>query len=118
MNEKFGLSGQRFGKLCVISGSMYVRNGKAGWTCICDCGKKKDIRADALKSGRTRSCGRCKKSTETINMIPAQIREICQQSEDAGMSFGEYVAMQYAMYNSGRRNNIEKSHNRRNDKKA
>lgn len=47
--------GSRFGRLVVLS---EYKSGK--WPmcrCLCDCGKKIDVRAYSLKSGNTRSCG-------------------------------------------------------------
>ena len=50
------LTGQRFGKLVVISReSRYNRN--ATWRCLCDCGKETVVRGDVLKRGTTQSCG-------------------------------------------------------------
>ena len=57
-NEKrlIDLTGQRFGKLVVISReSKYHRN--ATWRCICDCGKETVVRGDVLCRGTTQSCG-------------------------------------------------------------
>lgn len=57
------LSGEKFGKLTVLCDSGKRRKGSGGviWTCLCECGQKKDIRQDALLSGATISCG-CLKS--------------------------------------------------------
>ena len=60
MSARIDLTGKRYGKLVVVSES--ETNGykkKTKWLCKCDCGKYKDIRADALKSkvNPTRSCG-------------------------------------------------------------
>jgi hypothetical protein len=39
-----------------------VRSGKKPtWLCQCDCGNKKEIRSDALRSGATKSCGCAKR---------------------------------------------------------
>lgn len=53
------LIGQRFGRLTVIERDFNVKNKKLGafWRCKCDCGNEKTIRASALKSGATQSCG-------------------------------------------------------------
>jgi hypothetical protein len=55
------LTGRRFNKLTVLS-LQAVQYGKARrWTykatCICDCGRQKDVFAYALLQGRTGSCG-------------------------------------------------------------
>ena len=50
------LTGQRFGRLVVISReSQYRRN--AQWRCLCDCGKETVVRGDVLCRGTTQSCG-------------------------------------------------------------
>lgn len=50
------LSGQRFGRLLVVSRSSYNRNG-AYWNCRCDCGRIKLAYGTSLRSGDVRSCG-------------------------------------------------------------
>lgn len=48
-------TGKKFGRLTALS---FVRKGPTSfWRCRCDCGNAKDIRAQWLKNGRTRSCG-------------------------------------------------------------
>lgn len=65
MGALIDLTGQRFGHLKVIqrgenkiypSGAIVVK-----WVCICDCGKVTLVTAEALRKGRTRSCG-CSRS--------------------------------------------------------
>ena len=55
------LTGQRFGRLTVISRDEdYIYQSKqryARWKCKCDCGKIVTVRADSLKIGKTQSCG-------------------------------------------------------------
>lgn len=53
------LKGKRFGRLTVVA-STFLRepaNKSAIWKCKCDCGKITYVNSDALKSGRTKSCG-------------------------------------------------------------
>lgn len=60
-------TGNRYGKLVVMKmGNDYIytkKNGKIQsqirWICQCDCGKVKSIFASSLRSGGTKSCGRC-----------------------------------------------------------
>lgn len=52
MGKFVDLSGKRFGRLVVLE---YL--GYSKWRCVCDCGKEKHVKGDALKSGRTVSCG-------------------------------------------------------------
>jgi hypothetical protein len=57
------LSGNRYGKLIAIESAK--KGKRPAWLCKCDCGNKKVIREDALKSGNTKSCG-CAGSREWI----------------------------------------------------
>ena len=56
------LSGQRFGRLIVISraGTHIPSGGKgksATWNCVCDCGKTTVVDGAYLRTGQTKSCG-------------------------------------------------------------
>lgn len=57
LKEKEDLSGQRFGKLLVLGFSHKRDSTRFYWKCRCDCGKEVIKRADALRSGKTISCG-------------------------------------------------------------
>lgn len=61
------LTGKRFGRLTVIG---VEDNGKRHtyYACQCDCGNVKVIRADALISGATKSCGCIKKGQDKTNL--------------------------------------------------
>ncbi len=50
------LTGQKFGRLTVISRHMTESRG-VFWNCICDCGKEKIVNSGHLKNGHTKSCG-------------------------------------------------------------
>lgn len=49
------LTGQRFGRLTVLSRSAHP--GRVHWCCACGCGQEVAVRANHLKSGHTTSCG-------------------------------------------------------------
>lgn len=49
------LSGQKFGRLMVISVAEHKRRLK--YNCVCDCGKNVVVKAYHLTSGKTKSCG-------------------------------------------------------------
>lgn len=54
------LTGQRFGRLVVLRKSEGNRpndKGRIFWECQCDCGNQVSVRAGALTSGNTKSCG-------------------------------------------------------------
>jgi hypothetical protein len=50
------LTGQIFGRLKVLSFAKRKSN-HTFWECICECGIKRMVRADHLKSGKTKACG-------------------------------------------------------------
>jgi hypothetical protein len=50
------LTGQRFGRLCVM-GPAGKKGKRSFWTCLCDCGKSKDVDGVQLSIGQTKSCG-------------------------------------------------------------
>ena len=49
-------NGERFFKLKVLN-FVYVKKGKRYYSCLCDCGKIKNVRGVSLVSGNTKSCG-------------------------------------------------------------
>lgn len=51
------LTGQRFGRLTVLSESEPYPNGDLRWVCRCDCGTSKLIAGRAIRRGKTVSCG-------------------------------------------------------------
>lgn len=64
MGKFIDLTGERFGKLVVTyrDTDIICSNGnhRVVWHCKCDCGNEISTRRDALVSGRTTSCGKCK----------------------------------------------------------
>lgn len=56
MAKRIDVTGKKFGKLTVLSPAP-TRKGHARWICRCDCGRQHETRYDALKSGKTKSCG-------------------------------------------------------------
>ena len=62
------LTGQRFGKLTVLSKDENNHNTKKGivWKCRCDCGKIVSVSSGNLRSGITRSCGCLKHNNEKV----------------------------------------------------
>jgi len=61
------LTGQRFGKLLVISRTK-IKGKDVKWDCVCDCGNKTIAHSGGLKNGSRKSCG-CliKYSDETLS---------------------------------------------------
>lgn len=67
------ITGQKFGKLTVISFSRDVKSGnryRKYWNCICECGNHKEVRLDSLTSGNVKSCGCLHKEISYKNLTP------------------------------------------------
>ena len=58
------LTGQKFGKLTVLSYSHSDKNHFAYYLCKCECGNTKIVRASNLISGDTKTCGCYNKTTK------------------------------------------------------
>lgn len=64
------LTGQRFGYLTAVR---YL--GKSKWECRCDCGKVSHVKADNLKSGNSKSCGKCRRDSSKRGVMPESVRQ-------------------------------------------
>jgi len=51
------ITGQRFGRLTVVSRLPNSKDRRTRWKCVCDCGNQTIARGEALKCAHTRSCG-------------------------------------------------------------
>jgi len=98
-NQSYDITGQRFGKLIVLSKGESKGSGRTAWNCKCDCGNEKIIRGDTLKSGYTKSCGKCHRSKNAMKglflMVPVPIGEVCRAAKMSNLTFGQYVAEEY-----------------------
>lgn len=56
MNNLVNLTGQKFGRLTVLSRAEN-RGKQVCWLCRCSCGKEKIVSGNNLKAGHVRSCG-------------------------------------------------------------
>ena len=99
-NYGYDITGQRFGKLVVLGKGESKGPGRTTWNCICDCGNQKTIRGDALKGGYTKSCGHCLHNEKTAKsflvMVPVSIKKVKKEADSQHISFGQYVAREYA----------------------
>lgn len=57
MGRLIDLTGQRFGRLTVVSRAENDKNKTPRWRCLCDCGKETVVLGHLLRNGNTRSCG-------------------------------------------------------------
>ncbi len=77
--------GQRFGNLTVIS-----EDGSEKRLCECDCGTKKKIRIDTMKSGKVKTCGLCHKGNHRFISV-------------LGNRYGDLVVIEEHQKNRNRR---------------
>lgn len=67
MNKRKDLTGQRFGRLVVLSYDHDDRYYNTYWRCLCDCGNEVIVRLNHLTSGITNSCGCYKREISTTH---------------------------------------------------
>lgn len=79
MNIKIGDKIERWTVLERIS-----RNSRAYYLCECECGTKKEVRADHLKAGKSKSCGCLQKEIVSKNGV----------IDLTGQQFGEWKVLQ------------------------
>lgn len=80
------LKGQKFGYWTVVErAENHPATRSAQWLCECECGTKKIIRASALKSGKSKSCGCHKNDYNKIH--GGTIHKICRYIEREGSDY-------------------------------
>ena len=57
MGKVIDLTGQKFGRLTVVSKAENDKHGKALWICVCECGRTSTSIGSDLRRGHTISCG-------------------------------------------------------------
>lgn len=96
------LTGQKFGRLTVVSCGENTNGGKSRWICDCDCGKRKEksVTRNDLVTGKVKSCGCLYKDSnkgrnvthgktgKRLYRIWLSMRQRCNYS--AGKSFKNY----------------------------
>lgn len=85
MPKKENLINQQFNRLTVIQEAP-SKNKKTYWKCKCICGNIVEVRADALKSGKVKSCG-CLNTETRSKLGKSHIQDITNQK------FGKLTAL-------------------------
>lgn len=67
MSKLIDLTGQRFGRLAVLSRAENTVHRKTRWLCNCDCGNTKIVTGVELRKGDTKSCGCLRKEVSSKN---------------------------------------------------
>jgi len=65
MGKFINLTGERYGKLLVLSRAANTNGHRTTWLCECDCGEKINVLGEKLKYGSFDSCG-CTKSLSRV----------------------------------------------------
>jgi len=71
---RYNLSGQRFGKLLVLSLARCKKTLRTAWLCKCDCGTEKVILSQNLRGKKTSSCG-CGNGLATSERLEKKLRK-------------------------------------------
>ena len=94
MSKFKDLTGQRFGKLMVVSrADDYIKpNGNKiiQWRCVCDCGNEVVVRGEYLRSGQTKSCG-CLTSENLVGMKFGRLTVMDRESPKSKKAKGLWV---------------------------
>ena len=99
------LTGERFGRLVVLSYSHADTHYNHYWNTVCDCGNMQAIYSGHLKSGHTRSCGclkieevsdSCKKRIGPLN--PRWNNNLTDEERRIKRNFPEYKEWRTAVY--------------------
>ena len=94
MSKFKDLTGQRFGKLIVVSrADDYIKpNGNKiiQWRCMCDCGNEVVVRGEYLRSGDTKSCG-CLTSENLVGMKFGRLTVMDRESPKSKKAKGLWV---------------------------
>lgn len=83
------ITGEKYNKLTAIKYIGKTKNGSAIWLWKCDCGNEKEIVANSVKTGNTKSCG-CLKKEQNKNNLKHKIKDISNKR------FGFLTAIKYA----------------------
>lgn len=63
-------TGNRYGRLTVVSRAENTKRGLARWNCVCDCGNTTVVIGNNLRNGNTVSCGCRVKEVLTVPTMP------------------------------------------------
>ncbi len=78
------LTGKRFGRLLVLEKRKLHDNGPWHYLCLCDCGERRVVHGQTLRTGRQVSCGCYLRAKNRRAMIAARAKRLAQVSRDVG----------------------------------
>lgn len=86
MGKRIDLTGQRFGRLVVEGFAGTDKKRNVLWSCKCDCGQRRVVTGNNLKSGHTKSCGCSRiahgKSYTRLHRIWADMKTRCYNPQN------------------------------------
>ena len=87
------LTNQIFGELKTLYSNEVAKDGQRLWMCECSCGKQILVRAGALRSGKTKSCG-CKTSKGNLEIRQILLNKNIEFEEEYSFSDLYYSSKQ------------------------
>jgi len=82
MGIRLNLENQKFGYLTVLRDAGRASSGAVKWMCQCDCGKKKVVASDSLRSGRVYHCGcQGRRALHDLELIGKQFGRLTVRSK-------------------------------------
>jgi hypothetical protein len=81
MGKLIDLMGQRFGFWVVQSRAPNNKSGQVQWICECECGSKKLVTANSLRSGNSTSCG-CNHAPDLVGEVFGELKVLSLYSSD------------------------------------
>lgn len=78
------LTGQRFGKLTIISLNGRTKDKSLTWNCVCDCGGYKKTTTKYLRNGVVKSCGCLKNPSyaESLKIVALKLEKNVKKNEN------------------------------------
>ena len=95
MAELIDLTGQRFGRLTVVS-RCESRGNMSVWKCKCDCGNVTDVYANNLRRGKTQSCG-CYRLESALDRVENQLKT--HGESHGNRLYGIWIGIKSRCYN-------------------
>lgn len=106
MTKLIDLTGQRFGRLTILSKDPVSKNGQVRWLCRCDCGNEKVIIGTSIRGGVTLSCGCLSREiTSKVRTTHGHTRGSAKDSRRSTPEWQAWRAMISRCTNPNRRDN-------------
>ena len=84
MGKLIDLSNKRFGFWLALKPGSKSKSGQTQWLCQCECGIKKEITSNSLRSGNSTSCG-CNHAPDLTNLVFGDLTVLNLESHNDGI---------------------------------